>query len=325
MKILVTGCAGFIGFHLTSSLIKKKFSVFGIDNLNDYYDVTLKKHRLKELKQSNNFIFKKIDISDQLKVKKIFKDNKFDIVYHLAAQAGVRDSVINPQKYFKDNIQSFFNIIECIRINKISHFVFASSSSVYGNNKKLPYLESLNINSPESFYAASKASNEIMARSYSKVYNIKMTGLRFFTVYGPSGRPDMALYKFTTNILKNKKITVYNYGKHKRDFIYVSDVVTFLENIIAKKGQNRNKFEIYNVGNNKTVKLKNFITVIGKLLNKKPKIKFVKKQLGDVEDTHSNSNKAFLHYNFRPKVKLDDGIENFIKWYKKYNQISNDK
>ena len=201
MKILITGCAGFIGYHIAHKLIKSKHDIVGIDNINDYYDVNLKIDRLKELKSLGlKFKFKKLDLSNYSKLKDIFKLNEFDIVYHLAAQAGVRDSVSNPKKYFKDNIQSYFNILECVKLFNIKHFIFASSSSVYGNNSKIPYDESQNINNPESFYAASKSTNELMARSYSNIYGIKMTGLRFFTVYGPFGRPDMALYNFTKNI-----------------------------------------------------------------------------------------------------------------------------
>tara|TARA_A100001011_G_C14240367_1_gene812998 strand:- start:66 stop:1046 length:981 start_codon:yes stop_codon:yes gene_type:complete len=326
MKILITGCAGFIGYHIAHKLIKSKHDIVGIDNINDYYDVNLKIDRLKELKSLGlKFKFKKLDLSNYSKLKDIFKLNEFDIVYHLAAQAGVRDSVSNPKKYFKDNIQSYFNILECVKLFNIKHFIFASSSSVYGNNSKIPYDESQNINNPESFYAASKSTNELMARSYSNIYGIKMTGLRFFTVYGPFGRPDMALYNFTKNIFNKRQIKVFNYGHHKRDFIYIKDVVILLEKLILRSPKNRSIFEVYNVGNNKPIKLLDFINIISKTIRIKPKIKYIKKQIGDVAITHADSSKAFKHYGFSSETKLEEGIYHFIEWYKKYNNISDGK
>ncbi len=326
MKILITGCAGFIGYHIAHKLIKSKHDIVGIDNINDYYDVNLKIDRLKELKSLGlKFKFKKLDLSNYSKLKDIFKLNEFDIVYHLAAQAGVRDSGSNPKKYFKDNIQSYFNILECVKLFNIKHFIFASSSSVYGNNSKIPYDESQNINNPESFYAASKSTNELMARSYSNIYGIKMTGLRFFTVYGPFGRPDMALYNFTKNIFNKRQIKVFNYGHHKRDFIYIKDVVILLEKLILRSPKNRSIFEVYNVGNNKPIKLLDFINIISKTIRIKPKIKYIKKQIGDVAITHADSSKAFKHYGFSSETKLEEGIYHFIEWYKKYNNISDGK
>ena len=227
MKILITGCAGFIGYHLCKKLLKNNNIVFGIDNLNNYYDLKLKKDRLKNLK-NKKFLFYKIDIKNKKKLLKFVKIKKIDVIYHLAAQAGVRYSIFNPETYFDNNLKGFFNILETCRENKIKHLIFASTSSVYGKKEKFPAKETDNTDQPLSFYAASKKCNEIMAYSYSKIYNLKCTGVRFFTVYGPYGRPDMALYKFTKSIINRKKVNLFNKGHHTRDFTYIDDVVHFL-------------------------------------------------------------------------------------------------
>ena len=234
MKILITGCAGFIGYHLSKKLSLNNDKIFGIDNLNNYYDVDLKKKRLNNL-SSKNFSFSKIDIKDYKNLKKFFKKNRFDIVYHLAAQAGVRYSIFNPETYFENNLKGFFNILECCREFKIKNLIFASTSSVYGKQKKFPLKEKYLTDKPLSFYAATKKCNEIMAYSYSQIYNLKCTALRFFTVFGPFGRPDMALYKFSNSIVKNKNLELYNSGNHTRDFTYIDDVIIYLERFKKKK------------------------------------------------------------------------------------------
>ncbi|MDC0563056.1 NAD-dependent epimerase/dehydratase family protein, partial [Candidatus Pelagibacter ubique] len=301
MNYLVTGSAGFIGFHTSLELLRQGHSVIGVDNLNDYYDVNLKKDRIKFLNQNNKkkFTFYKIDLSNKLKTQLIFKKNKIDKVIHLAAQAGVRYSILKPEMYLKNNIIVFFNILENCRNYKIKHLLFASTSSVYGLQTKNPFKVEDACNHPIQFYAATKKSNEMMAHSYSHLYNIPMTGLRFFTVYGPWGRPDMALNIFTKKILKGQKINVFNYGNHVRDFTYVDNIV---ENIISlsKKNPKKNKdfnsknpknhlssapFRILNIGNTKPEKLMDFVKEIEINLRKKAKINFMKLQKGDIEKT----------------------------------------
>ena len=260
MKILITGCAGFIGFHLAKKLCKiKKFKVFGIDNLNNYYDLKLKKDRLKILMKSKFFNFSKIDISNDKEISKNFTKNKYDIVVHLAAQAGVRYSITNPEAYLKSNLLGFYNVINNAKNIKVRHFIFASSSSVYGNQKQMPLKESSQCNEPLSFYAATKISNENLAFSYSNIFDLKCTGLRLFTVYGPYGRPDMALFKFINNINQNKKIQWFNNGNHVRDFTYIDDAVNYIKKIILFKSNKKIPSEIFNSGNSKTVKLKKFL------------------------------------------------------------------
>ncbi len=317
MKILVTGCAGFIGFHLCKKLSSdNKHKIFGIDNLNNYYDIDLKINRLNILKKNTkNFIFKKIDLVDQVKLSSLFKKYKFDIVINLAAQAGVRYSINNPRTYLENNVIGFFNIIEVSRIFKIKHFIYASTSSVYGLNKNFPLEENHNTDKPISFYAATKKNNETIAYSYSHIYKLKTTGLRFFTVYGPYGRPDMALYKFTKNILKGKSIDLYNYGRMFRDFTYVDDVIDGICIVINNKINPKNVAQIYNIGSNNPTSLKKFVYHLEKHLKLKAKVNLKPLQKGDVIKTHASISKL---KKFKPSTALSTGIINFINWYKDY-------
>tara|TARA_B100000945_G_scaffold301632_1_gene284572 strand:- start:91 stop:1062 length:972 start_codon:yes stop_codon:yes gene_type:complete len=319
MQILVTGAAGFIGFHLVEKILQnKKDFVVGIDNLNSYYDVKLKKNRLSILKKYKNFRFKKIDINNYKKVEKIFKENKFKIVINLAAQAGVRYSIENPKNYFENNIRGFFNIIDLSRHNKIKHFLYASTSSVYGNQNKYPLKESFSTDGPLSFYAATKKCNEVIAHSYSNIYGIPSTGFRFFTVYGPYGRPDMALFKFVKAILQNKYIHLFNKGDHFRDFTYIDDIVMYIESLIKKPSKDAVPYKIFNIGSDKPYSLTKFLSLIETSLNKKAKIKLVKAQLGDVHKTHASIDNLKKITGLFPKVKLKKGIKSFINWYKDY-------
>ena len=321
MKILITGTAGFIGFHLSKKLLKDKNTVFGFDNLNNYYDVDIKKDRIKDLKKYKNFNFAKIDLSQKDKINKIIKDNNIKFIIHLAAQAGVRYSIENPSSYFKSNLEGFFNILEISKENKIKHLIFASTSSVYGNNSKFPLTENMNTDKPLSFYAATKKSNEIMAYSYSNIYRIPTTALRFFTVYGPFGRPDMSLFKFTKSILNNQKINLFNSGNHTRDFTYVDDIVDGIFGIINKPSKESIPYNCFNIGGGKPNKLKLFLKNIENNLNKKAKIKNLPLQLGDVKKTHSSINKLYKYSSYQPKTNIKKGIKNFINWYKNYYGI----
>ena len=318
-NILVTGCAGFIGFHLSLALLKnKKFCVHGIDNLNNYYDQKLKKDRLKILKKNKEFNFYKIDIENEKKIFSNFKKKQYHYVIHLAAQAGVRHSITAPKPYLQTNILGFFNIINASRIFKVTHFLYASTSSVYGDSKDFPLKENFDTSKPNSFYAATKKSNEIIAYSYSHIYNLKTTGLRFFTVYGPYGRPDMALFKFTKGITENKKIDLFNSGRHVRDFTYIDDVVDSIIKLINPKIKNSNNYEIFNIGSGNPQRLMVFLKAIEKSLNKKPKILFKKFQMGDVYKTHASVAKLRNRIDFKPKFTITRGIEEFVNWYKKY-------
>tara|TARA_Y100000590_G_scaffold445628_1_gene578043 strand:- start:2017 stop:2988 length:972 start_codon:yes stop_codon:yes gene_type:complete len=317
MKILITGCAGFIGFHLSLYLLENtKNKIFGIDNLNNYYDVNLKKERLKILKNNLNFKFSKIDLKNKKSIFKDFKKNKYDIVVNLAAQAGVRFSIKNPQTYFDSNLVGFFNLIEASNFIKIKHFVFASTSSVYGDSKKFPLKETLSTDKPLSFYAATKKCNEVIAYSYSNIFKLKCTGLRFFTVYGPYGRPDMALFKFTKSILENKKLELYNSGNHYRDFTYIDDVVRYIFHIMFIYPKKPVPYKIYNIASGKPKKLKVFLQNIEKNLAQKSKIIKRKFQIGDVYKTHADISSIVSKTNKMYKTKLIDGIEKFINWYK---------
>ena len=317
MKILITGCAGFIGYHLSKKLSLNNDKIFGIDNLNNYYDVDLKKKRLNNL-SSKNFFFFKIDIKDFNNLKKFFKKNKFDIVYHLAAQAGVRYSIFNPETYFENNLKGFFNILECCRKFKVKNLIFASTSSVYGKQKKFPLKENYSTDRPISFYAATKKCNEIMAYSYSEIYKLKCTALRFFTVFGPFGRPDMALFKFSSSIVKNKKLELYNSGNHTRDFTFIDDVIIYLERFKNKKQSNY--FEVFNVCSNKPISLKKYLSYIEKNLKLKAKVKKLKLQQGDVVKTHGENKKIKKHLGNHIFKKIDLGIHHFIIWFKKYSK-----
>lgn len=335
MKILITGSSGFIGMHTSNKLISMGHKIIGIDNMNNYYDVLLKKARLNFLKKKfNSFEFQNIDILDHNKLKLLFKKEKFDIVINLAAQAGVRYSLSNPQSYVNNNIQGFFNILESCRYNGVKHLVYASSSSVYGLNSKLPFSEEHNTDQQASFYGFTKKTNELMAQSYSYLYSLPCTGLRFFTVYGPWGRPDMALFLFTKLILNNKPIDVYNYGNMKRDFTYIDDIVegicltTFkipskknMSNDSLDKNINLVPHKIFNIGNNKKISLINYIEEIETVLGKKAIKRLLPMQKGDVLETHANVDKLFEWVNYNPKTSVAEGIRNFVYWYKDFYRV----
>ena len=326
MKILVTGNAGFIGFHVCKKLLERGDTVVGLDNMNKYYDIDLKKSRLKILqkittKKSRNFFFFKVDISNKQKIMKIFTKHKFDRVIHLAAQAGVRYSLKNPETYIKSNQVGFFNIIDLASKFKVPHFVYASSSSVYGDNSKMPFNEQSNTDRPRQIYAATKKSNELMAYSYSSLYGLKTTGLRYFTVYGPWGRPDMALFKFTKNILRKKKITVFNKGNHQRDFTYIDDVVNLTllaADEIPFFNKKKTPFKIFNIGSNSPIKLNKFINIIEKILKIKSRKKMFTLQKGDMVSTYSDSSKIFKKFKYYINSDHYNNIAKFIHWYKGY-------
>ena len=331
MKILITGSSGFIGFHLSKLLLEKGNNVHGIDSINNYYDVRLKKARLKILKKYKNFSFSKARLEDDKKIKIIFKKFKPKIVIHLAAQAGVRYSIDKPRVYLKSNINGTFNVIESSHIIKAKHLIMASSSSVYGANKKIPFKEIDKTDTQLSIYAATKKANESMAHSYSNIWKIPITMLRFFTVYGPWGRPDMALFKFTKGILKNKKIDIYNYGKMYRDFTYIDDIVNGIALLINKapniNQKNKYKddslssvapFRILNIGNTKKIFLLDFIKQIEHELKKKAIRNYMPLQKGDVKQTLSNTSLLKKITGYNPKTNYKNGIKKFINWYKKY-------
>ena len=326
MKILITGAAGFIGFHACIKFLNEGFTVIGVDNLNSYYDVELKKNRIKEIKKNKKrkFNFIKLDLKNFDKLEKIFKKNKFDFVLHLAAQAGVRYSLINPFSYLDSNIIGFFNVLQLSKNFKIRHFTYASTSSVYGGNKKMPFSEKDNTDIPLQLYAATKKSNELIAYSYSHLFKLKTTGLRFFTVYGPWGRPDMALFKFVKNIIQKKPIDIFNNGKHSRDFTYVDDIVQGIYRIIVSKNKNSKKkipYQIFNIGRGKSEKLMDFIKEIENNLKIKSKKKFLPLQKGDVEKTYADTSKLFKNFNYKPKISIKIGIKNFVNWYTRYYKI----
>ncbi len=321
MKILITGCAGFIGFHVAKSLMSKKNTIYGIDSMNSYYDKNLKTQRQKDLQhhsKKNNFFFrfKKLDIRNGKNLNNFFKKNKIDYIVHLAAQPGVRYSLINPKSYITNNLNGFFNILECSKIFSIKHLIFASSSSVYGDALKMPLVEKHNTDHPLQLYAATKKANEVMGYSYSSLFNIPMTCLRFFTVYGPWGRPDMALFKFVKNILNDKTIFLHNNGNHRRDFTYVKDISSNVVKLVNKIPNKHVRFRVLNIGNGKTVKLLDFVKLIEKAINKKAKIKFIKKQKGEILDTHSSSKKLIKLTSLKNRTSLSSGIKKFVEWYK---------
>ncbi len=318
MKVLVTGCAGFIGFHLSEYLLQKKITLLGVDNLNSYYDTELKKNRIKILKRNDNFKFYKFDLINKNKLNKLIINNKIKYIVHLAAQAGVRYSIENPATYFKNNLEVFFNILEISRKNKIKHLVFASTSSVYGENNNFPLKETEDTSKPLSFYAATKKSNEVLSHSYSYIYKLPCTALRFFTVYGPFGRPDMALFKFTKNILDNKKIELYNNGNHFRDFTYIDDIVSGIDSIIKKPSKNKTPFNIFNIGNGNSRKLKDYLHAIEKKLGRKALIKNLPLQKGDIIKTHSDISSLNYFSNYKSKTNIEEGVGKFIDWFIKY-------
>ena len=327
--ILVTGAGGFIGFHLSSLLIKKNYNVIGLDNLNHYYDKKIKLDRIKILKKYKKFKFYKIDILNLKNLKIISKKNKIEKIIHLAAQAGVRYSISNPDSYIRNNIQGFQNILELSRLNKIKHLIYASSSSVYGLNKNIPFSEKNSASHPISTYAASKRSNELMAHVYSNLYNLPTTGLRFFTVYGPFGRPDMSLFKFVDLTLKNKMVDLFNNGNHTRDFTYINDITEVITRVMNKVPK-RSKFKklseyespapwrIFNISSSKPLMLKKYIGEIEKNLGKKLKYKNLPLQKGDVKKTSGSMYLTIKNFKYKPKFSLKYGINEFIKWYKTY-------
>ena len=319
-NIMVTGCAGFIGFHLCLSLLKSNiYNVYGIDNLNNYYSTKLKTDRLNILKKNKRtFKFHKIDISNFSKINQLFKKVSFDIVINLAAQAGVRYSIQYPDTYYKNNIKGFYNILNLSKNYKISHLLFASTSSVYGDNKNYPLNEEHNTDRPLSFYAATKKCNEVMAFSYSNIYDIPITAMRFFTVYGPMGRPDMSLFKFTKLIKNNHAIDLYNKGNHIRDFTYIDDVVRSITKLIIKKPKEKIPFQVVNICSSKPVKLLKFVNEIEKNLNLKSLKIFKPMQKGDIHKTHGDNKKMLRLINFAPKTNIEIGIKKFVKWYKLY-------
>ena len=319
-NILITGCSGFIGFHLCIKLSRNSnYRIFGIDNMNNYYDVNLKNERLKILKkQIKNFKFFRIDIEDDKKIKNNFKKYKYEYVIHLAAQAGVRYSIEKPRSYLKSNIEGFFNILENSQQIKVDHLVYASTSSVYGSNDSFPLNESIDTSSPQSFYAATKKANEVMAHSYSSIHKLPTTGLRFFTVYGPYGRPDMALFKFTKALFDNSKVHLYNKGNHVRDFTYIDDIVEGISKIIKKPKKNKIPYQIFNLGNGNPKKLTYFLSIIEKVIQKKSTKVFKKFQLGDVLKTHADISNLKRKIGFKPKYNIELGIKKFVEWYKNY-------
>lgn len=331
MKVLVTGAAGFIGYHLSKRLLNEGYQVIGVDNLNDYYDVNLKISRM-ELLENNNFIFEKINLEDREELYKVFENHKPEIVVNLAAQAGVRYSLENPHAYIDSNIVGFTNILEACRHNEVGHLIYASSSSVYGANTNLPFSVHDNIDHPVSLYAATKKANELMAHTYSHLYNLPTTGLRFFTVYGPWGRPDMALFLFTKAILNGEPIKVFNNGNMMRDFTYVDDIVESIFRLTQKKpepnlewdgnnpdpGTSYAPYKVYNIGNNSPVNLMEFIDAIEEKLGIEAKKEFLPLQAGDVPQTYANVEDLYRDINFKPQTSIKEGISNFIDWYKEY-------
>ncbi|WP_299100123.1 NAD-dependent epimerase [uncultured Winogradskyella sp.] len=337
MKVLVTGAAGFIGFYVSKILLSKGHQVVGLDNVNDYYDVNLKYDRLKELgidkteaeefnsickSNSTNFTFVRMNLEDRIKLPKLFESEEFEIVCNLAAQAGVRYSLENPETYVDSNLVGFLNILECCRNNAIKHLVYASSSSVYGMNKKIPFSTDDNVDHPISLYAATKKSNELMAHTYSHLFKIPTTGLRFFTVYGPWGRPDMAMFLFTDAIVNDKPIKVFNHGNMERDFTFIDDIVEGVVRIIEKSTTERiaskELYKVYNIGNNDSVKLLDFIKEIEINLNKVATKNMMEMQPGDVERTWADVDELIKDYDYRPNTSIKHGVKSFIDWFKNY-------
>ena len=335
MKVLVTGAAGFIGFHLSQRLLERGDEIIGLDNLNDYYDVSLKKDRLAQLQPHSSFRFDQLDLADKEGISQLFTENNFDVVVNLAAQAGVRYSLINPQAYINSNLVGFTNILEGCRHSKVKHLVFASSSSVYGANTKIPFSVHDNVDHPVSLYAATKKANELMAHTYSHLYSLPTTGLRFFTVYGPWGRPDMALFLFTKAILAGKQIDVFNYGKMSRDFTYIDDIIEGVVRVSDKipesnsqwsgdapdPGTSKAPYKIYNIGNNQPVQLMKFIEVIENCLGIKAEKNMLPIQPGDVPETYADVDDLVRDVGFKPSTSIEIGVERFIQWYRNYYRV----
>lgn len=335
VRVLVTGAAGFIGFHVCQKLLDRGDRITGIDNLSDYYDVTLKKDRLAKLHENSAFSFHQLDLADREGMTQLFAQAKFDGVVHLAAQAGVRYSITNPYAYVDSNLVGFVNILEGCRHSEVKHLVFASSSSVYGSNTKIPFAVQQNVDHPISLYAASKKANELMAHTYSYLYGLPTTGLRFFTVYGPWGRPDMALFLFTKAILEGQPIDVFNYGKMQRDFTYIDDIVEGVVRVLDKIPEpnslgsgsspephpSKAPYKIYNIGNNQPVELINFIEVLENCLGIKAKKNMLPLQPGDLPITYADVDDLVRDVGFRPNTPIEVGIKNFVSWYKDYYNI----
>lgn len=336
MKILVTGAAGFIGSALSIKLLERGDQVVGIDSLNDYYDVNLKLARLERLNHYQQFKFIKLDIADRSATEALFEREQFEKVMHLAAQAGVRYSLTNPHAYIDANIVGFINVLEGCRHSGTAHLVYASSSSVYGANTNMPFSIHDNVDHPVSLYAASKKANELMAHTYSHLYRLPTTGLRFFTVYGPWGRPDMSLFMFTRNILEGKPIEVFNYGNHRRDFTYIDDIVEGVIRVIDKPalpcpdwngehpdpGTSQAPYRVYNIGNNNPVQLLTFIETLESCLGKKAIKTMLPLQLGDVPDTYADVSDLVNDLGYKPATLLADGISNFVEWYKDFYKVT---
>lgn len=332
MKILVTGAAGFIGFHLSKRLLERGDEVVGIDNLNDYYEVQLKYDRLKQLEEDPSFRFIKIDLKDREGIAELFRAEKFDKVVNLAAQAGVRYSITNPHSYIDSNLVGFINILEGCRHNEVKHLVYASSSSVYGANTTMPFSIHHNVDHPVSLYAATKKANELMAHTYSSLYDLPTTGLRFFTVYGPWGRPDMALFLFTKAILEGRPIDVYNHGKMRRDFTYIDDIIEGVVRVVDRvaspntewsgsapdPGTSYAPYRIYNIGNNNPVELLQFIETLEKCLGKQAVKNMLPIQAGDVPATSADVDDLMHDVGFKPDTDIETGISRFVEWYRHY-------
>jgi UDP-glucuronate 4-epimerase len=335
-KIIVTGAAGFIGFHLAKRLLQEGHTVIGIDNVNDYYDTQLKHDRLNILKEESYFEFHQFDLNDEQRLSSIFETEAIDYIVHLAAQAGVRYSLTHPEVYIESNLSAFQKLIHLAKgHSSLKHFIYASSSSVYGANKKIPFSVHDNVDHPVSLYAATKKANELMAHTYSHLFGLPTTGLRFFTVYGPYGRPDMALFLFTKAILEGNPIQVFNHGKMSRDFTYIDDIVESITRLIPLPpsgnpewtGENPDPansyapYQIFNIGNNAPVSLEDFIEIIEKKLDKKANKEYMDLQPGDVEATYADVQSLFKYVNFKPNTSLEEGIGHFIDWYREYYQI----
>ncbi|MDZ8023475.1 MAG: NAD-dependent epimerase [Nostoc sp. SerVER01] len=339
VKVLVTGAAGFIGFHLSQRLLTRGDKVVGLDNLNDYYDVFLKKDRLAQLQERPGFSFYQLDLEDSAAIAELFAEQRFDVVVNLAAQAGVRYSIKNPHAYINSNLVGFINILEGCRHSGVQHLVFASSSSVYGANTKMPFSVHDNVDHPVSLYAATKKANELMAHSYSHLYGLPTTGLRFFTVYGPWGRPDMALFLFTKAILAKQPIDVFNYGKMRRDFTYIDDIVEGVVRVMDKipepnigwsgnapdPGTSKAAYKIYNIGNNQPVELMRFIEVLENCLGIKAQKNLLPLQPGDVPVTYADVDDLVKDVGFRPSTPIEVGIQRFVAWYCSYYQKASNR
>ena len=335
-KILITGAAGFVGFHLTNLLVEKGYHIIGIDNMNDYYDIRLKEGRLDIMKKHENFTFYKMDLKDKESIDHLFEKYRFDYVINLAAQAGVRYSIENPYAYVDSNLIGFVNILEACRHYPVKHLVYASSSSVYGGNKVAPFSTEHQVDHPVSLYAATKKSNELMAHTYSHLYNIPTTGLRFFTVYGPWGRPDMAYFSFTNNILSGKAINVFNHGKMERDFTYIDDITEGIARLLPlapvknvewdetkdKLSESFAPYKVYNIGNNQPVQLEEFISTLEDKLGVKANRNYMEMQPGDVVRTYADVSDLEQAINFKPKTTISEGLGKFVEWYKEFYEVN---